>query len=214
MDLAAHRYGAAGNVDPMVRIDGAIFVVGGCIGFIPDGHSPGAFNVHRIESLGLAQVSFQADGATTGFDVQAGVGQVGFFDEAYGGAPAHGRIVPFAGGTIAYRQEGRTVVRLLTGLTPVFIGIPVGIPINGFPINSVLPVGTSIAVELGSLAVICFPFRASYPVHAVLIGGIVGHAVKGIRIELVVSAAVGTGFVQYAGSPAAGPENLLPVRCG
>ena len=102
MDFPAYRYGAPGKVDPMVRIDGAVFVVGGCILFIPDGHSPGAFDVHRIQGLALPDIPFQADSASAGFDVQAGIGQVGFLDEAHGGIPAHGRIVPFAGGAVPY----------------------------------------------------------------------------------------------------------------
>ena len=179
----------------MVRINSAVFIVCGFIVFIPDGHGPGAFNVHRIQSLAFPDIPFQADSAAAGFDVQAGIGQVGLLDKAHGGIPAHGRIVPFAGGAKPYGQERCTVVRLGTGLVPVFIGIPVHIPINGFPIIPALPVRTSIAVELGPLAIIGFPFRAGDPVHAVLIGRIVGHAVKGIRIELVVGAAVGTFFV-------------------
>ena len=212
MDFPAYGDGPPGKVDPMVRIDGSIFVVGGCILFIPDGHSPGAFDIHRIQGLALPDIPFQADSASAGFDVQAGIGQVGFLDEAHGGIPAHGRIVPFASGAIPYGQERCTVVRLGTGLVPVFIGIPVHIPINGFPIIPRLPVGIGIAVKLGPLSIVGFPFGTGDPVHPILIGRIIGHAVIGIGVGLVV---VGrTGFVQYAGSPATGPEDLLSVGRG
>ena len=139
MNFPAHRYGAARNVDPMVRIDRAVMVGSGCVVWIAKSHRSGAFNVHRIESLGLAQVAFQIDGAAAGFDVQAGIGQVGFFDETYCGSSAHGRIVPFAGGAIAYTQEGGTVIRLRAGNIDTFLircsclispGIPIHIAIN------------------------------------------------------------------------------------
>ena len=203
MDFPAYRYGASGNIDPMVRIDSTIMILCNSIRSRSRCYSPGAFDVHRIQGLTLPDIPFQADSATAGFDVQAGIGQVGFLDEAHGGIPTHGRIVPFAGGAIPYGQERGTVIRLGTDLVPVFIGIPVHIPINGFPIIPRLPVGIGIAVELGPLSIVGFPFGTGDPVHPILIGRIIGHAVIGIGVGLVVVG--GTVFVQYAGSPSADP---------
>ena len=135
MNFPAYRYGTPGNIDSMIRIDRAVMVGGGCVVWIAKSHRSSAFNVHCIEGLGLAQVAFQIDGASAGIDFQAGIGQVGFFDETYGGGTPHGSIIPFSVSTIPYTQEGRTVIRLGTGnfirsrylLRP---GIPVHIAIN------------------------------------------------------------------------------------
>ena len=138
MNFPAYGDGPPGKVDPMVRIDGSIFVVGGCILFIPDGHSPGAFDVHRIQCLRFTNVSFQADCTTSSSDIQTGISQVGFLDKTYSSSTTHGSIIPFAMSTIPYGQERGTIIRLGTGNIDTFFircrclvgpGIPVHIAI-------------------------------------------------------------------------------------
>ena len=211
MDFAAYGYLPAIDIYTMICVNGAVVVFCSSIfGITGSNRTRASINLDRIQSHGFPNVPLKSNLATCGFNIQAGIVQVGFLDEAYGGPPIDGRIVPGIVVAIAYSQEGSAVVRL-SAAAPAG---PFGIAIDLFPIIGLfgifIPIGFTGVPEFCACSSIFIgyqPFRTSHPIEPILMGGI--GRILGIGIGLCV-----VGFVAYTGPHAADPEGFLGVGGG
>lgn len=95
MDFAAYGYLTTIDIYTMIRIDGTMIIFGSRISSITGSHRTRAgINLDRIQTYRFPEIPLEGDLAAVRLDVQAGVVQIGFLDEAYGGSPIDGSIIP------------------------------------------------------------------------------------------------------------------------
>ena len=177
MDFAAYGYLTTIDIYTMIGINSTIIVFCCSILGVAGSHrTRTGINLDRIQSNRFTDIALERSASAAGLDIQAGIVQVGFLDEAYGGFPAYGSIIPGVVVAIADSQERSTVVRL-TAATPAG---PFGIAIDLTAIIVLLPVRTAGIPEFCSLDWNCSSvgfgisnrirhqaFRTSNPVEAI-----------------------------------------------
>ena len=205
MDFAAYGYLTTIDIYTMICVNrpivvfrGSIFRVTGC-----DRTNPG-IDIDCIQCHGFPDISLQCHAAATSLNVQAGVVQIGFLNEAYGGIPANSCIIPGIVIAVANSQERSTVV-WLSAAAPAG---PFGIAIDLAAIIAFRPVGTAGIPEFRSCCPVFIgdqPFRPGYPIEAILMA----------RIRWILRIWIGgriIGLIPYAGPLTTDPECFLRVR--
>ena len=211
MDFAAYGYLTTIDIYTMIRINGTVIVFCSSILGVAGSHrTRTGINLDRIQFNRFADIALKRNGSAAGLDIQAGVVQVGFLDEAYGGSPINSGIIPGIIVAIAHGQKGRAIVRL-SAATPAG---PLGIAIDLFPIIGLfkifVPVRFTGVPEFCSLRPVFIgdkPFGPGHPIESVLMAGI--GRILGIGIGIFI-----VGLVAHTGPHATDPEGFLGVGSG